>query len=175
MLLTGGIAQKIGEIRNIDNTAPTPFPHILGDRVEVSLDGHHAAFIYAKVGGTPATAVTDIMTWVSMALRTVVNTVASVQNFAAGLYTGSTLAIATDGIWLQYAGEKLTYADGTTMSNNLLGDGSVANGEDIMAHAATAGMVDTYAGALIEPIGKAFEDDAPAISKYYLHCLCSMM
>jgi len=143
----------------------------LGQRVEVYL-GTGARFIavYAQIATQSTTAATDIVAWDTTSAGCIVSADTSAYTAEiAGLPITGGDATFTIGefAWIQTWGSKITMPDGTVIGNTLLGDGSVANKEALMA-ASTDGMVDTYSGALLPPIGVAFEDDAPAIALFLL-------
>ena len=146
----------------------------LGARVEVWMSAtcRFVAF-YAVCATQATTAATDIVAWDTTTVAGAVSADTSAyQDEIAGLpITGAdaTLAIA-EYAWIQSWGGKIVTPDGTVIGNTLLGDGSVANKESIMAHASTDGMVDTWATDAGKYIGVAMEDDAPALTIFVLAC-----
>lgn len=146
--------------------------HRLGDRVEFANGSETAAFVYVQFD-VAATLITDIFRYDTY-INKLVDQTTDASNMIAGLLCLSAVNTTQYFGWLQYWGAKLTQLDGTTaLSNNLLGDGSVASGEALMPHASTNGMVDTFAGAVNIDMGVALEDDAPAITLYCLMCRAS--
>lgn len=146
----------------------------LGARVEVymSLKCRFIAF-YVQCATQATTAATDIVAWdTTTTLGKVSADTSAYQTEIAGLpITGADATLAIDEYcWCETWGGLITTPDGTVIGNTLLGDGSVANKESIMAHASTDGMVDTWATDAGKLIGWSFVDDAPGISDFLLSC-----
>ncbi len=147
----------------------------IGQRYDVQLStGDRFVAVYCQLVSQATTAATDIVAWSTYGDGTVTADTSAAQNKIAGLpMTGGTAAWAISSFALvQVWGGKILGPDGTTVfGNNLLGDGSVAALESLMAHATTDGMVDTWATDAGKLIGVSLIDDAPAITSYVLNCL----
>jgi len=151
----------------------------LGMKISVTLPARcRFTAIYVLTATQATTALTDIVAWDDSAGElacTVSADTSAFQNYIVGLpitYLGGTAAIptATYG-WVQTSGNRIVVPDGTTqIGNGLLGDGSVAIKETMMAHASTDGMVDTWATDAGLDIGVSMIADAPAISTFNLRC-----
>ncbi len=169
----GGVKHQVGDWYDCDGWVG--LSEALGDRCEMRDGDLTAVFVYVE-NDVVANLITDIFRWDTI-FNKHVDVTTDASNWIAGLHTGTTVQGGTGYRgWLQCGGQKLatvTFA-GLAICNNLLGDGSVATGEDMMPHASTDGMVDTYSGVLNAAIGTAGEDDAPAITLYNLFCRSSM-
>jgi hypothetical protein len=150
----------------------------VGMKVSVTLSERcRFTALYVLTGTQATSALTDIVAWDTItgeALCTVSADTSAYQNYIVGLpitKVGGTaiIAVATYG-WVQTSGNLIVTPDGTQIGNGLLGDGSVAAKETIMAHASTDGMVDTWATDAGLDIGRSLMDDAPAISNFVLNC-----
>lgn len=149
----------------------------LGETVEVMLStGQRFVATYAQITTQATTAATDIVAWINstgFASGTVTADTTANQFAIAGLPMTGATAVATANYygWVQTWGGYILGPNGTqVLGNQLLGDGSVAAGESMMASASTDGMVDTWATTVGYFIGTALEADAPAITKYILNC-----
>lgn len=136
--------------------------------------------IYCLFATQATTALTDIVAWDDSAGEiacTVSGDTSAFQNFIVGLpitFVLGTAAIPTGAsCWVQTSGNRIVAPDGTQIGNGLLGDGSVAAKETMMAHASTDGMVDTWATDAGLDIGVSMVADAPAISTFNLRCLAA--
>lgn len=149
----------------------------LGQRITVTLSKRcRFSAIYCILTTQATTAATDIVAWDTTDTGCAVSADTSAyQNYIVGLpITAATAAWAISSYaWVQTSGNLIVTPDGTTLGNNLLGDGSVAVKETMMAHASTDGMVDTWATDAGLDIGVCLEADAPAITTYLLRCLAS--
>ena len=150
----------------------------VGMKITVTLSERCRFTALYVVTSTQATsALTDIVAWdagTGEALCSVSADTTAYQNYIVGLpitKVGGTAIIATGTYgWVQTSGNLIVTPDSTQLGNGLLGDGSVAAKESMMAHASTDGMVDTWATDAGIEIGTAMTDDAPAISNFILFC-----
>jgi hypothetical protein len=150
----------------------------LGMKISVTLSARCRFTAMYVLTATQATAaLTDIVAWdttTGEALCTVSADTTAYQNYIVGLpitYIGGTAIIATARyVWVQTSGNLIVAPDSTQIGNGLLGDGSVAAGETMMASAGTDGMVDTWATDAGLDIGRCMVADAPAISNFVLNC-----
>jgi len=133
--------------------------------------------IYVLQATQATTALTDIVAWDASAgeiASTVTADTTAQQNNIVGLpitFLLGTAAIPTGAsYWCQTSGNVIVLPDSTQIGNGLLGDGSVAINETMMASAGTDGMVDTWATDAGLDIGRALIADAPAISTFILSC-----
>lgn len=121
------------------------------------------------------TAITNIFRWDTYANGHVDITTDN-SNMVAGLSFASATGLITAGSsygWLQYWGPKATLPDSVALSNNLFGDTDVTSGEALMA-SGTSGVVDTYGGTTVLPMGVATGDDAASVvANYVLMCTAS--
>lgn len=150
--------------------------HRLFTRVDFELEEFNRVRAVYALFDVDVTAITDIFRWDALADGKV-DITTDASNMIAGLSFATATGLITAGSsygWLEFWGGKATLPGSVALSNNLLGDGSVANGELMMPHASTDGMVDTYAGTTVDSIGVALIDDAPAITTYLLQCKASM-
>lgn len=149
--------------------------HRLLTRVDFELEEFSRICVIYALFDVDCTLITDIFRWDTYA-NGHVDITTDASNMIAGLSFATETGLITGGTscgWLQYWGPKATLPGSVALSNNLLGDGSVAAGEAIMPHASTDGMVDTYSGVLNLAMGVALEADAPAIAVYLLMCTAS--
>jgi len=149
--------------------------HRLLTRVDFELEEFNRICVIYALFDVDVTAITDIFRWDTYA-NGHVDITTDASNMIAGVSFATATGLITAGSsygWLQYWGPKATLPGSVALSNNLLGDGSVADGEALMPHASTDGMVDTYSGVLNLAMGVALEADAPAISLYLLQCHAS--
>jgi hypothetical protein len=151
----------------------------LGQKISVTLSARcRFTAIFCEMAEQATAALTDIVSWYASAtgeiLCTVTANTTAYTNYVVGLpitFIGGTAIIATGSRgWVQTSGNVIVTPDGTQVGNGLLGDGSVAAGETLMASAGTDGMVDTWATNAGLAIGRALIDDAPAISTFILNC-----
>lgn len=160
---------------DVGQAGSTTQKHQLGEFIRVRLTNRvRFAALYCTIATQSTTAATDIVAWdtTGQPTCTVSADTSAFQDEIVGLPITGGDATFTIGefAWVQTWGNKIVLADNTAYGNNLLGDGSVANKESMMAHAATDGMVDTWATDAGKLIGIALEDDAPAITTYILFC-----
>src|SRR5687767_2199897 len=156
-------------------TPSTGSRFLYGTRAEVMLSANQRfCAVYLQCAGQATTAATDIVAWATQTSGTFTADTSGNQTYIIGLpITNADAAIAIgEECWVQTWGNRIILPDpaSTVAGNNLLGDGSVAAGESIMAHASTDGMVDTWATDAGKLIGASLEADAPAITNYILYC-----
>jgi|SRR6185503_8268057 len=159
--------------------APTTDPKArVGMKISVTLSARcRFTAIYTSITTQATTALTDIVAWDLAATGEVLCNVtadtSAYVNYIVGLpitYLGGVAAWAlAKYAWVQTSGNLIVTPDGTQLGNGLLGDGSVAAAETMMA-ASTDGMVDTWATDAGKDIGKCMENDAPAIQIFVLNC-----
>lgn len=159
------------ELKTFDTRAH----HRLLTRVDFEMDEFNRICVIYVLFDVDVTLITDIFRWDTY-MNGHVDVTTGGSSMIAGLSFATATGLITAGTslgWLQYWGPKATLPGSVVLSNDLLGDGAVAAGESIMPHGATAGMVDTDAGAAVPPIGVSLEADAPAITLYLLMCHAS--
>ena len=151
-----------------------------GQKVSVTLSARcRFTAIYCGITTQATTALTDIVAWDLAATGEVLCNVTAdtttYQKYTVGIPITklggvAAWALANPYAWVQSSGNLIVTPDGTQLGNGLLGDGSVAAKETMMASAGTDGMVDTWATDAGLDIGHAEEDDAPAIQIFVLFC-----
>ena len=163
-------------LKDFSSEASGLYPHRLMTRVDFEVEEFNRICAIYVLFSVDVTLITDIFRFDTYANGNV-DITTDASNMIAGLSFATATGLITAGTstgWLQYWGPKATLPGSVALSNNLLGDGSVAAGEAIMPHASTDGMVDTYAGTTVTDIGVSLEADAPAIAVYCLMCKAAL-
>ena len=172
------LAPGIGSFKTSAQQASNYSAARLGAKISVVMSARcRFSAIFCGVTTQATTALTDIVAWDLAATGEVLCNVtadtSAYVNYIVGLpityALGTAIIPVAAQCWVQTSGNLIVTPDGTQIGNGLLGDGSVAAAETMMA-ASTDGMVDTWATDAGKDIGKCMENDAPAIQIFVLSC-----